>query len=55
MRIVHTSDLHLGGKNPKSIDALKAVLRVAESQEAELLTLGGDIFDSPADANTLRA
>jgi DNA repair exonuclease SbcCD nuclease subunit len=37
-----------------SVQALEAVLEVAETNKADLLTIGGDIFESPTDADELR-
>ncbi|MGV9170297.1 MAG: metallophosphoesterase family protein [Promethearchaeia archaeon] len=54
MRILHTADLHLAEKRPETVDALKAILETASSNSADIVTMGGDIFDSAKDADKLR-
>lgn len=54
MRILHTSDLHLREGEKKFTQALNAILDVAKKNKVDVLTLGGDIFESPADADALR-
>lgn len=53
-RILHTSDLHLGVNHPERLEALREVLDVAEQKDADLLTIGGDLFNSAEDAEELR-
>lgn len=54
MRILHTADLHLKQDDKKTVEALKEVLKEAADQKVDILTIGGDLFDTPADAETLR-
>ena len=54
MRILHTSDLHLSVKANRTMDALRTVLEIAKQEKVDALTIGGDIFNSPADADALR-
>jgi len=54
MQILHTADLHLSDKNPKTLEALRVILKKAEEYKVDLLTIAGDIFDSDEDANILR-
>lgn len=54
MRICHTADLHLREDAPETLDALDAVLDVAERRDADLLTVGGDLFDRPRGVDALR-
>lgn len=54
MRICHTADLHLREDAPETLDALDAVLDAARAQDADLLTVGGDLFDRPTDVDALR-
>lgn len=54
MRILHTADVHLRKNAPEAIEALRRVLATAETRGVDLLTIGGDLFDSPADAEALR-
>ena len=54
MRILHTADLHLREDAPETIDALDAVLEAARTRDADLVTVGGDLFDRPTDVDALR-
>lgn len=54
MRVLHTADVHLSADRPETIAGLEAVLEEATRHEVELLTIGGDLFDTPADAEALR-
>jgi len=54
MRVLHTADLHLGSGDGRTLDALDAVLAAAAREEVDALTVGGDMFDSVADADELR-
>ena len=53
-RILHTADVHLSAAQPERSEALSQILRLAEENDIELLTVGGDLFDSEADAEELR-
>lgn len=53
--LVHTADVHLRPDAEERLDALEAVLEVATGLEADVLTIGGDLFDRPADVETLRS
>lgn len=54
MRILHTADLHLNTDAPETLEPFDTVLQTAEEEEVDLLTIGGDMFDSPEDASRLR-
>ncbi len=54
MRLLHTADVHLREDDDRTIEALKTVLDTAAENEVDLVTIGGDLFDSPGDANALR-
>lgn len=54
MRILHTADLHLDTDAPETLEALDTLIEKATDEAVELLTIGGDIFDSPEDASRLR-
>lgn len=54
MRILHTSDLHLSEERPKTVQALEKILDTGEEHDVDLLTIGGDLFDSEEDAEALR-
>lgn len=50
LRIVHTSDIHLGSGSigeDKSCQTLQAVLNAAQRVQAGLTIIAGDLFDSP--------
>jgi len=55
MQILHTSDLHLSEDKPKTIMALDELLRLANERSVDLMTIGGDLFDSVEDAEALRS
>ncbi|SHN62140.1 metallophosphoesterase family protein [Fervidobacterium gondwanense] len=53
MKIVHTSDLHLTDdeKYQHRWDALKEIVEVFKKEQADILVIAGDLFDSVTDAN----
>jgi DNA repair exonuclease SbcCD nuclease subunit len=53
--LVHTADVHLRHGADERLDALEAVLDTAEGLDADVLTIGGDLFDRPEDVETLRS
>jgi|GEM_PF-527875 len=53
-RLVHTADVHLHPDAPERRDALAAVLDEAESAEADVVTIGGDLFEDESAAERLR-
>lgn len=53
--ILHTADVHLAADNPERRKALVHLLDRAETEDVDLLTIGGDLFDSEVDADELRA
>lgn len=52
--VLHTADVHLREDAPERLEALRSVLELAERLEAEVLTIGGDLFDRPRDVEELR-
>lgn len=54
VRILHTADVHLDPDAPERRDALEAVLEVADAEDVDLVTLGGDTFESDRAAERLR-
>lgn len=54
MKILHTADVHLRDDDPNTIDAIEEIIETAEREEVDLLTIGGDLFDTPEDAESLR-
>lgn len=53
-RILHTSDLHLSADDERRLAGLDHLLEVAASQDVQLLTIAGDLFDSEEAAERLR-
>lgn len=51
MRLLHSADLHLKAESPRTLDGLRALLEEAATRHVNLLTLSGDVFHSPEDAN----
>lgn len=54
VKILHTSDVHLHTACPERLEGLKEVLKVAGEKEVDLVTIGGDLFDSRREAEILR-
>lgn len=54
MKILHTADVHLKQDDQKTIEALQELLDEAERQDVDLLSIGGDLFHTPEDAEALR-
>lgn len=54
MRILHTSDLHLDVEKDYTLAALDKLLTKARDKKVDLLTIGGDLFEGPEDADQLR-
>lgn len=52
MKILHTADLHL--KEISDVSILQEIISCAESHGAELILIAGDLFDSSADADSLK-
>lgn len=52
--MLHTSDAHLSKKNQRTLEALQEVLNVAKKNKVDVLTIGGDLFESEEDAEALR-
>lgn len=53
-RLLHTADVHLAADHPERRDALDQVIGRAEEDDVDVLTIGGDLFDSEVDADELR-
>lgn len=54
LRILHTADVHLQVKKPETLETLSLIVKLGKQQKIDLLTIAGDLFDSPKDANALR-
>ena len=54
MKILHTADLHLDEESEERWEALDEILRVADEQEVDLVSISGDLFDHDTDAEKLR-
>ncbi len=55
VRILHTADVHLDPDHPERVDALESVLELATEEGVDVLTIGGDLFDSERAAEDLRS
>jgi len=53
--IIHTSDVHLSLEYPERIEALENILSIADEKDADIVTIGGDLFESEVDAENLRS
>jgi len=54
MIIVHTSDLHLNPDKPETFRTLRCILDTCKKFFADVLTIGGVLFDSARDVEALR-
>ena len=54
MRILHTADVHLQEDDSKTVESLDIILDKADEEDVDLLTIGGDLFDTNEDADALR-
>lgn len=52
--ILHTADVHLDPSAPARTEGLEAVLSLADAEAVDLVTIGGDLFDSEVAAEELR-
>lgn len=52
--LLHTADVHLRPDADERLAGLEAVLDLATDREVDALTIGGDLFDRPADVDELR-
>jgi len=53
-RVLHTADIHLTPDDQERMDALRSLLNLAEREEIDVVTIGGDLFDQPKDVEQLR-
>jgi exonuclease SbcD len=53
--LVHTADVHLRPDTDERLTALEEVLATATDHDADVLTIGGDLFDRPEDVEQLRS
>ncbi|MCD2200157.1 metallophosphoesterase [Halobacterium sp. KA-4] len=53
-RVLHTADVHLTPDAPERQEALKTLLRRAGTNDIDVVTIGGDLFDNPEDMEQLR-
>lgn len=54
-RVYHTADVHLTADSQERTAALRTVLETAEQDDADIVTIGGDLFDKPEEVERLRA
>ena len=55
MLILHTSDLHLCEYKRETLKVLEKILETVREHNVDLLTIGGDLFNSERDAEALRS
>lgn len=53
--LVHTADVHLRPEADEQLDALEAVMDTATELDADVVTIGGDLFDRPEDVELMRS
>jgi DNA repair exonuclease SbcCD nuclease subunit len=54
VRIIHTADIHLRAVGDERWNALETILRYAEHNDAAIIVISGDMFDSHAGAQRLK-
>ena len=54
MKILQTSDVHLVAEGERRWDALVEVVSHAAHESVDVLVISGDLFDSDANAESLR-
>jgi DNA repair exonuclease SbcCD nuclease subunit len=47
VRLLHTSDVHLGPSDPDAADVLARVVDLALAESVDLVLVAGDLFDNP--------
>lgn len=52
--VLHTADVHLTTTHDERLAGLRAVLDRAKTEDADVVTIGGDLFDQPEDVERLR-
>jgi DNA repair exonuclease SbcCD nuclease subunit len=52
--LVHTADVHLRPDTDERLAALEEILTIGADRDADVLTIGGDLFDRPEDVEQLR-
>ncbi len=53
-RVLHTADVHLTSGDRERMTALRSLLELAEQNEVDVVTIGGDLFDNPEGVEQLR-
>ncbi len=53
-KIIHTADIHLNQDKPERRQALQAVIDLAKKEQANLVTISGDLFDDGFSATKSR-
>lgn len=54
MRLLVTSDLHLGSGYPERLEALEDVVRIASEESVSYLLIAGDLFDAGVDIDAVK-
>jgi DNA repair exonuclease SbcCD nuclease subunit len=55
MKILHTADLHLHKDKPDRLEILRWIIETSTVQKVDRIIIAGDLFDSDADASTMRS
>lgn len=55
MKILHTADIHIRELNDDRWQTFLEIILTAKSEKIDVLVISGDLFESDADANKLRA
>ncbi len=53
-RVLHTADVHLTPDDPARQEALGTLLGMADEEDVDVVTIGGDLFDTPDAVEQLR-
>jgi DNA repair exonuclease SbcCD nuclease subunit len=53
-RVIHTADVHLSEDHPERKETLEKVLELGDEEGVDAVTVGGDLFDSDRDSESLR-
>jgi len=54
MKILHTADVHLRRADDERWQAMKSIIQVARTHQANLIVISGDLFDRGVDAQSLK-
>ncbi len=55
MKILHTADIHLRTIDDERWNALVTLIKLGKNEQVDVIAVSGDLFNSGADADTIRA